>query len=123
MIIVEIADKFIEALDAVEEFMLTQDMVSAPFRANKLESEIDNLIGLLEKHPKIGRPADFLSLTSSAAKIWLEQVQQQAAGVGLTEFREYVLPSYVVLYVCSDSHVIMLSIRHEREAGYAPSGD
>ena len=122
MTIVEIADKFKEALDGIEEFMLSQDATSAPLRANKLESEIDDLIGLLERHPKIGRPADFLSLTSSAAKIWLEQVQQQAAGVGLTEFREYVLPSYVVLYVCSDSHVIMLSIRHEREAGYGPDG-
>ncbi|MPW22608.1 hypothetical protein GCT13_38780 [Paraburkholderia sp. CNPSo 3157] len=118
MIIVEIADKFKEALDAVEEFMLVQDVLSAPRRANKLEEEIVDLISLLERHPHVGRPADFLSVTSTAAKDWLERVLQLAVSVGLTEFREFVLAPYVVLYACSESRVVVLSIRHEREAGY-----
>ena len=118
MIVVEIADQFKEALDEVEEFMLMQDAASAPHRADKLESEIVGLIDLFERHPKIGRPADFLSLTSPAAELWTRQVRQQAASVGLTEFREYVLSPYVALYGCSHSHVVMLSIRHEREVGY-----
>ncbi|SFX51113.1 type II toxin-antitoxin system RelE/ParE family toxin [Marinospirillum alkaliphilum] len=58
-------------------------------------------IKTLESHPKVGRPVTEL------------------AG----DFREYVVPfgssGYVVLYRLHQETVLLLSIRHQRQAGYS----
>ena len=120
MIIVDVADSFGEALDAVEVFMFVQDEGSAARRSDQLEGEIIELIERLEQYPKIGRRADFYAVTSDASQAWLKKVEQLAAQAQMQEFRESVLSSYLVLYACSDRRVILLSIRHEREAKYGP---
>jgi plasmid stabilization system protein ParE len=120
MITVEFADSFGEALEALEEFMLMQDGDSALRRVENLQQEIGRFIDLVKKHPRIGRFADLLAVSDARALLWLEQVLKLAAAAGLTEFREYVLPSHVVLHALSDSRVLVLSIRHQRELGYAP---
>ena len=98
--------------------MLVQDEDSAARRSDKLESEIVELIERLGQYPKIGRLADFYSVTSEASQAWLHQVGQLAAQAGLQEFRECVLSSFLVLYACSETRVMLLSIRHERAAKY-----
>jgi plasmid stabilization system protein ParE len=123
MIIVEVAEFFGVSLDAIEAFMLAQDEDSAARRSDKLESEIVELIERLGQYPKIGRRADFYSVTSEASQAWLEQVGQLAAQAGLQEFRECVLSSFLVLYACSEMRVMLLSIRHEREAKYGPDAE
>ena len=55
MIIVEFADSFGEALEALEEFMLFQDGNSALRRVENLQQEIGRFIDLVKKHPRIGR--------------------------------------------------------------------
>jgi plasmid stabilization system protein ParE len=118
MIIVEVAEFFGVSLDAIEAFMLAQDVDSAARRSDKLESEIFELIERLGQYPKIGRLADFYSVTSEASQAWLHQVGQLAVQAGLQEFRECVLSSFLVLYACSETRVMLLSIRHERAAKY-----
>lgn len=118
MIIAEVAEFFGLSLDAIEAFMLVQDEDSAARRSDKLESEIVELIERLGRYPKIGRLADFYSVTSEASQAWLHQVGQLAAQAGLQEFRECVLSSFLVLYACSETRVMLLSIRHERAAKY-----
>ena len=57
-------------------------------------------IKMLGKHPQTGRPVDELPL----------------------EFREWIVEfgsgAYVVLYQFDGKHVVILAIRHGREAGY-----
>jgi len=118
MIIVEVAEFFGVSLDAIEAFMLAQDVDSAARRSDKLESEIVELIERVGQYPKIGRLADFYSVTSEASQAWLHQVGQLAVQAGLQEFRECVLSSFLVLYACSETRVMLLSIRHERAAKY-----
>ncbi|WP_250478404.1 MULTISPECIES: hypothetical protein [unclassified Caballeronia] len=120
MIIVDVADSFSESLDAIEAFMFVQDEASAARRSDHLEGEIVELIARLERYPKIGHRADFYSVTSTASQTWLRQVEQLAAQARLFEFRESVLSAHLVLYACSETRVILLSIRHEREAKYGP---
>jgi hypothetical protein len=43
-----------------------------------------------------------------------------AINAGLPELRQYVLRAHLVLYAHSDSRVLMLSVRPQRELGYAP---
>ena len=56
---------------------------------------------MLESYPEIGRPVDEMP----------------------TEFREWFIPfgnsSYVVLYRRDGDAVVLLAIRHSREAGYS----
>jgi hypothetical protein len=123
MIIVEVAEFFGVSLDAIEAFMLAQDEASAARRSDRLESEIIELIDRLGQYPQIGHRADFYSITSAASQAWLQQVGQLAAQAGLQEFRECVLSSFLVLYACSETRVMLLSIRHEREAKYGPDAE
>jgi hypothetical protein len=100
--------------------MFVQDEGSAARRSDQLEGEIVELIARLEQYPKIGRRADFYAVTSAASQAWLRQVEQLAARARMLEFRESVLSAHLVLYACSDTRVILLSIRHEREVKYGP---
>ncbi|BCQ26430.1 hypothetical protein NK8_46140 [Caballeronia sp. NK8] len=111
MIIVDVADSFSESLDAIEA-------CTAARRSDDLEGEIVELIARLEQYPKIGRRANFYSVTSAASQAWLQQVEQLAAQAQLFEFRESVLSAYLILYACSDTRVILHSIRYEQEAKY-----
>jgi plasmid stabilization system protein ParE len=115
---VEVSDLFREALDEAEEFLLVQDPLSAARRADELENEIVRLLDLLERYPKIGHRANFYDVTTPTAQAWLQRVQQEVTDAGLDEYREFNISPYVVLYAGSDRHVLVVSIRHERQLGY-----
>ncbi|KAF7961694.1 hypothetical protein AWV80_30240 [Cupriavidus sp. UYMU48A] len=53
----------------------------------------------------------------------LNELLSLAAEAGVPDFREYVLHSHVVLYAHSESRVLVLSIRHQRELGYATEAE
>jgi hypothetical protein len=118
---VDIADHFDERLQALEEFMVTQDRDSAPSRIEDLHAEVLQVVDVIGAHPKIGRPADMLAARSVEGQRRLESVLKLAASAGLPELREYVLRAHVVLYAHSASYALMLSIRHQRELGYVNS--
>jgi hypothetical protein len=116
---VEIAATFADRLTALEEFVLAQDAASAPARCEELRGEILRFIDLVKLHPQIGRLADVLAACSVDGTTKLELVLQQAAAAGLPHLREYVLKNHLVLYAHSDGRVLLLSLRHHRELGYA----
>jgi plasmid stabilization system protein ParE len=120
MMHVDFAETLEERLETIQEFMLQQDVSSAPDRVEQLWSEIYRFGDLVALHPKIGRPAGALSARSFEGKVRLERVLRLAAEAGLPELREYVLRSHLILYAHSDTHVLLLSIRHQRELGYVP---
>ncbi|WP_415913580.1 type II toxin-antitoxin system RelE/ParE family toxin [Paraburkholderia sp. J63] len=120
---VDFAESFQERLRILEAFMLAQDPESALARIEDLHETILRFVELVKLHPKIGRPASMLAASSIEGQIRLEKVLRLAVDAGLPELREYVLPSHLVLYAQSDSRVLMLSVRHQRELGYAPDAD
>ena len=83
-------------------------------------SEIDRFGDLVALHPKIGRPAGVLAANSIEGQSRLERVLRLAGEASLPELREYVMRSYLILYAHSDTHVLLMSIRHQRELGYMP---
>jgi len=116
----DIAESFGERLRTLEEFMTAQDEQSAPARIEDLREEVLGFIDLVKLHWEIGRPASALAAGSVEGKRRLERVLQLADEAGLPVLREYVLHSHVLLYAHSDSRVLLLSIRHQRELGYNP---
>lgn len=120
MIQVDFAGYFRNRLDVLYEFFLTQDVASAPARAEELNEELLQFVDLVKLHPKIGRPAGLLSTGSLEGRARLETLLLLASKAELPELREYVLRSHLVLYAHSDKRVLFLSIRHQRELGYMP---
>lgn len=120
---VEFAQSFGDRLRILEAFILSQDSQSAPARIENLRDELLRFIDIVKLHPKIGRPANGLAAASIEGQRRLEQVLHLASQAGLPELREYVLRGHLLLYAHSGSRVLMLSIRHQRELGYAPDGD
>ncbi|WP_179196409.1 hypothetical protein [Caballeronia sordidicola] len=100
--------------------MLAQDVESAAARTEQLWGEIYRFGDLVALHPKIGRPAGLLAAGSIEGQLRLDRVLRLASEANLPELREYVLRTHLILYAHSDTHVLLLSIRHERELGYIP---
>lgn len=89
------AQQALNDLERLTDFLMATD----PAAAGKTVELIAEAVSLLKRHPLIGRPVE----------------------VGL---RELVISrgrsGYVALYSVEDAHdaVLILSIRHQREAGY-----
>jgi plasmid stabilization system protein ParE len=97
-----------------------EDVSSAAGRMEDLMSEIYRFGDLVAIHPKIGRPAGVLAANSVEGQSRLERVLRLASEANLPELREYIMRSHLILYAHSDTRVLLLSIRHQRELGYAP---
>ncbi len=98
--------------------MLEQDAVTAPARFKKLQAELQKACALLSFAPTSGRPARFLDAKSGWGQFQAEQAKQLSQAIGLPELRELVLARHVVLYANSQTEVVLLSIRHEKQLGY-----
>jgi plasmid stabilization system protein ParE len=118
MIRVDVAETLEARLETIQEFMLAQDVSSAAARTEQLWSEIYRFGDLVALHPKIGRPAGLLAANSAEGQQRLDRVLRLASEADLPELREYVLRSHLILYAHSDTRVLLLSIRHQRELGY-----
>lgn len=84
-------------LSRLHRFLAPKD----PKAARRAISAIRQGVKVLESYPEIGRPIEEMP----------------------TEFREWFVPfgnsSYVVLYRRASDAVVLLAIRHSREAGYS----
>ena len=120
MMRVDFAETLEQRLETIQEFLLVQDVSSAAGRMEDLMSEIYRFGELVAIHPKIGRPAGVLAVNSVEGQSRLERVLRLASEANLPELREYIMRSHLILYAHSDMRVLLLSIRHQRELGYAP---
>ncbi len=88
--------------DALRDIVRLHDFLSPKSRAaaRRAIKAIRGGVKILTSHPEIGRPVDELS----------------------PEFREWVIEfgqgAYVVLYRFEGKEILILAIRHGREAGY-----
>ena len=52
------------------------------------------------------------------ARLRVEAIQQLATQAGLPHLREYVTGRHVVLYAHSESEVVLLAVKHQRQLTY-----
>ena len=116
---VEAAPNFLANLDPAHQFFVQQDADSADARLTKLKAELREMVSVLQWSPAGGRPARFLAATSIQAQLRLEAVLQLAEQAGLPDLREYVVGQHIVLYAHSETEVVLLAVKHQRQLVYS----
>lgn len=116
---VEAAPNFLVTLNDAYAFFVDQDAESAPNRIASLKAVLHEMVRILGWSPASGRPARFLTSRSVQAQLRIKPVEELAAAVGLPNLREYVVGQHVVLYAHSDTEIVLLSIKHQRQLTYA----
>lgn len=114
----EAAPNFLANLDAAHQFFQVQDADSADSRLNKLKEDLRDMVAILSWSPASGRPARFLSAKSAQAALKANAVQQLAEQAGLPSLREYVVGQHIVLYAHSETNVVLLALKHQRQLMY-----
>ena len=115
---VRAAASFLANLEELGEFLLRVDAESAPHLYQRLKAQIAEMLDLLEKLPGIGRPARFFNARSIQGRQRSVRAAELAQSLGFTQLREYVLKDHLVLYACSDTAVVLLAVRHQRQLEY-----
>lgn len=108
----------LDCLRAARAFMVEQDAASAPARFKQLQSELVRARSLLSFSPTSGRPARFLDAKTGWGRFQAQQAVELSRSLGMPELRELVLARHVLLYAHSESKVLLLALRHERQSGY-----
>ena len=117
---VEAAPNFLANLEAAHQFFQIQDADSADTRLTKLKADIREMIAILAWSPASGRPARFLTAKSAQATLKTHAVQQLAEQAGLPHLREYIVgQQFIVLYAHSETDVVLLAIKHQRQLMYS----
>lgn len=119
---VEAAPNFMINLDEAYQFFLTQDPETADHRLVKLKEALREMVAILAWSPFSGRPARFLPGKSAQAKLKANAVQQLAHQAGLPHLREYVVGQHIALYAHSETEVILLALKHQRQLVFSAGG-
>lgn len=112
------APNFAANLEAAHAFFIAQDANSADTRFDQLKSELREMQSILSWSPACGRPARFLNGRSAQARLRSATVLQLAQKLGLSFLREYVVAQHLVLYAHSDTEVVLLALKHQRQLAY-----
>lgn len=113
------APNFAVNLEAVRAFFVLQDADTADTRFHQLKSELREMQTILSWSPACGRPARFLNAHSAQARLRSATVLQLATRLGLPFLREYVVAQHLVLYAYSDTEVVLLALKHQRQLAYS----
>ena len=116
---VEAAPNFLENLAAAHQFFVLQDADSAASRLTKLKSELRDMVSILSWSPARGRPARFLAAKSAQVQLKADAVLRLAEQAGLPDLREFIVGQHVVLYAHSETEVVLLAIKHQRQLAYS----
>lgn len=115
---VEAAPNFLANLAAAHEFFVLQDADTAEGRLRELKAGLREMVTILAWSPGSGRPARFLSGRSVQARLRTEAVLKLAKRASLSSLREYVVDQHIVLYAHSESEVVLLALKHQRQLIY-----
>ena len=118
----EAAPNFLHNLEAARLFFVEQDANSSPTRFRKLKEELREMVTVVSWSPASGRPSRFLCGYSAQSRLRAESVQALALEAGLPNLREYVLSRHIVLYAHSDTEVVFLALKHQRQLMYSAEG-
>lgn len=117
---VEAAPNFLSNLASVHAFFAQQDAASADARLAKLKAELRETIQILAWSPASGRPARFLTAKSAQARLKTAAIEALAAQAGLPHLREFIVGQHIVLYAHSETEVVLLALKHQRELVFSP---
>jgi hypothetical protein len=106
-------------LDDAHEFFVKQDAESSAKRLDSLKAALREMVSILGWSPASGRPARFLTSRSVQARLRVRPVIELAVAIGLPNLREYVVGQHIVLYAHSNTEVVLLAVKHQRELTYA----
>jgi hypothetical protein len=115
---VEAAPNFLTTLADAKAFLEEVDMESAPRRYAQLQSELREMVKILQWSPASGRPARFMAAGSAQARLRAQSVFRLAQQAGLPSLREFILDQYVVLYAHAETLVVLLALKHQRQFAY-----
>jgi hypothetical protein len=76
------------------------------------------MIAVLAWSPAGGRPARFLMAKSAQVRLKSDAVQRLAEQAGLPYLREYVVGQHLVLYAHSETEVVLLAVKNQRQLTY-----
>lgn len=110
-----LASSFVWRLRSIATFLHRHHPRSADERLAALVQRIQRAVPRMRARPASGRYAGDLTIRELHSNPGLAE---QIANFADSEFREWVLPPYILLYASSDTAITLLSIRHEREASY-----
>lgn len=113
------APNFAANLEAARAFFVIQDANSADTRYHQLKRELREMQTILSWSPACGRPARFLNAHSAQARLRSVTVLQLASQLGLPFLREYAVAQHLVLYAHSDTEVVLLALKHQRQLAYS----
>ena len=108
----------LDCLRAARAVMVEQDAASAPARFKQLQSELVRARSLLSFSSTSGRPARFLDAKTGWGRFQALQAVEGSRSLGMPELGELVLARHVLLYTHSESNVLLLALRHERQSEY-----
>lgn len=115
---VEATPNFLTNLDEAYAFFTLQDSDSAASRIIKLKAELREMISVISWSPGSGRPARFLAGRSAQARLRTNAVLQLAERAGLPCLRECIVEQHIVLYAHSETEVVLLALKHQRQLTY-----
>jgi hypothetical protein len=115
---VEAAPNFLENMEATHQFFILQDAESAASRLGKLKAELRHMVQILAWSPSSGRTARFFNTKSAQARLKAEAVIQLAEQAGLPELREYIVGQHIVLYAHSETSIVLLALKNQRQLIY-----
>lgn len=117
--VVDAAPSFLRRLSEIHEFFREQDPESADARLARLRTDLRKMVEILGWSPGSGRSARFNSVRSAQGMLYGEEVQANAMSAGVPMLREYVVADFVVLYAHSETEVVLLSLRHQRQLRFS----
>lgn len=115
---VEAAPNFLTNLDDAYAFFALQDGDSADSRLIKLKAELREMISVISWAPGSCRHARFLNGRSAQARIRTDAVLRLADSAGLPFLRECIVGQHIVLYAHSETEVVLLALKHQRQLTY-----
>jgi hypothetical protein len=115
---VEAAPNFLSNLETAHQFFVIQDADFANERFRKLKAELREMVTVLSWSPASGHPARFFTARSAQARLRTQTVQQLATQAGLPNLREYIVNRHIVLYAHSETEVVLLALKHQRQLTY-----
>lgn len=116
---VEATPNFLANLDAAHRCFQLQDSDSADARLAKLKVDLREMVVILSWSPASGRPARFFSAKSAQARLRTDAVMRLAEQAQLPHLRECVVGQHIVLYAHSESSVVLLALKHQRQLMYS----
>jgi hypothetical protein len=116
---VEATPNFLNNLATAHTFFALQEAASADARLAKLKADLRETIQILSWSPASGRPARFLAAKSAQSRLKAAAVLALAKQAGLTNLREFVVAQHIVLYAHSETEVVLLALKHQRELVYS----